>query len=367
MKKRIIRIVAVLAVLCGSVLVLPVSAAQPNTSKFWNWEDLISESIITGDTKTTTVIFPNAENSPPYPSWGLFTYDWASLGDYSVVDPADMSLKITWPLDSDGVPAAPLNNGVRLRYRPFGYVTDYFANPGMYVENVPNGTELSFSMSITYGLGSIAELFTEDITLTVYYMSFIDTSHVTTLSSMRFTFDVEDAIYDPAYMVTLPFSFVLDKPETCNTIWVEINLGVLKYYPGDVNSNVLTVAPSPLVMTFENSVMGELLDKIDSGNQTMDKIYDALTPTPEQNDKAEQMEQEIGNAAGSLENNNSSLEQLTPTRPDINTDLQLDEDSLLAVSPLVTNIWSISGMGRMIGIVLVVATVAYIFFGKRDG
>lgn len=267
---------AALAVLCGSVLALPVSAAQPNTHYFWNWEDLISELIISGDTKTTTVIFPNVMNSPPYPSWRRFTYSWGGLGDYSVLDPADMSIKITWPLDDDGAPAAPLNNGIRLIYQPFGYVAFGIQNPGMYVENVPNGTELSFSTSITYGLGSVAELFTEDITLKVHYMRFTDNQHVAELSSTAFTFEVDDAIYDSAYMVTLPFSFVLDKPETCNTIWVEINLGVLKYYPGNENSNVLTVAPSPLVMTFETSVMAELLDKIDSGNQTMDKIYDAI-------------------------------------------------------------------------------------------
>lgn len=96
-------------------------------------------------------------------------------------------------------------------------------------------------------------------------------------------------------------------------------------------------------------------------------IYDQLTPTPEQSDKSEQLEDAIGDAAGKLENNNSSLEQLTPTKPQISTDLELDEDNLLAVSPLVTNIWSINGVGRMIAIVLMVATVAYVFFGKRDG
>lgn len=96
-------------------------------------------------------------------------------------------------------------------------------------------------------------------------------------------------------------------------------------------------------------------------------IYDQLKPTPEQNDKAEGMEGAIGDAADKLENNNSSLGQLTPTPPYIDTSLDFDEGYMNAVSPLVTNIWSISGLGGMISIVLVVATVAYIFFGKRDG
>lgn len=100
---------------------------------------------------------------------------------------------------------------------------------------------------------------------------------------------------------------------------------------------------------------------------TQEGIYDNLTPTPDQNDKAEEMEDAIGDAADKLENNNSSLGQLTPTRPQINTNLEFDQEQMLAVSPLVTNIWSINGLGRMISIVLVVATVAYIFFGKRDG
>lgn len=99
----------------------------------------------------------------------------------------------------------------------------------------------------------------------------------------------------------------------------------------------------------------------------LDGVIDGITPTPEQSDKADQMEDAIGDAAGKLENNNSSLGDLTPTRPQVNTDLQLDQENLLAVSPLVTNIWSINGLGRMISIVLVVATVAYVFFGKRDG
>lgn len=100
---------------------------------------------------------------------------------------------------------------------------------------------------------------------------------------------------------------------------------------------------------------------------TQEGIYDNLTPTPDQSDKAEEMEDAIGDAADKLENNNSSLGQLTPTRPQINTNLEFDQDQMFAVSPLVTNIWSINGLGRMISIVLVVATVAYIFFGKRDG
>ena len=113
------------------------------------------------------------------------------------------------------------------------------------------------------------------------------------------------------------------------------------------------------------------LDQVDQGiqdtNDKLDKIEDSLTPTPEQSDKADQMEDAIGNAAGNLENNSSSLEQLTPNKPQISTDLQLDEPNLLAVSPLVTNIWSISGVTRMVGIVVMIATVAYVFFGKRDG
>ena len=100
---------------------------------------------------------------------------------------------------------------------------------------------------------------------------------------------------------------------------------------------------------------------------TQEGIYDNLTPTPEQSDKAEEMEDAIGDAADKLENNNSNLGQLTPTRPQINTNLEFDQEKMFAVSPLVTNIWSINGLGRMISIVLVVATVAYIFFGKRDG
>ena len=98
-----------------------------------------------------------------------------------------------------------------------------------------------------------------------------------------------------------------------------------------------------------------------------ESIKEQLTPTPDQSDKAEGMEDAIGDAADKLENNNSSLGQLTPTRPQINTNLEFDQEQMLAVSPLVTNIWSINGLGRMISIVLVVATVAYIFFGKRDG
>lgn len=116
-----------------------------------------------------------------------------------------------------------------------------------------------------------------------------------------------------------------------------------------------------------NAKLDELDQSIQDTNIKLDKIEDALTPTPEQSDKADQMEDAIGNAAGSLENNSSSLEQLTPNKPQISTDLQLDEPNLLAVSPLVTNIWSISGLSRMVGIVIMIATVAYVFFGKRDG
>lgn len=96
-------------------------------------------------------------------------------------------------------------------------------------------------------------------------------------------------------------------------------------------------------------------------------VTSPLVSSPDQNDKADQMQGAIGEAAGKLENNNGAIEQLTPTRPQINTNLQFDQEQMLAVSPLVTNIWNINGLGRMISIVLVVATVAYIFFGKRDG
>lgn len=92
-----------------------------------------------------------------------------------------------------------------------------------------------------------------------------------------------------------------------------------------------------------------------------------LKPTPEQSDKADDLESDIRDEAANIENNNSMLEALTPSRPVIKTDLTLDPVYLTAASPLIANIWSISGLGSIIGVVLAVATVAYIFFGKRDG
>ena len=95
-------------------------------------------------------------------------------------------------------------------------------------------------------------------------------------------------------------------------------------------------------------------------------VTSPLVSSPDQNDKAEQLEDQIGNASNKVEQNNAALEQLTPTRPQINTDLQLDPEKLAAVSPLITNIWSINGLQSQISIVALVATLAYIFFGKRD-
>lgn len=141
------------------------------------------------------------------------------------------------------------------------------------------------------------------------------------------------------------------------------------------NAGLLTIAPdapvgSGCTIQFAYQSDTSALSPVGASVQIisqLDGVIDGITPTPEQSDKADQMEDAIGDAAGKLENNNSSLGDLTPTRPQVDTDLQLDQDCLLAVSPLVTNIWSINGLGRMISIVLVVATVAYVFFGKRDG
>lgn len=97
----------------------------------------------------------------------------------------------------------------------------------------------------------------------------------------------------------------------------------------------------------------------------LDEISEQLRPTPEQSDKAEQLEQGISGSVDKIENNSNILDSLTPTMPHINTDLNLDGPTLSAVTPLVANIWSIGGMIKAIGIVITVATVAYIFFGKR--
>lgn len=140
------------------------------------------------------------------------------------------------------------------------------------------------------------------------------------------------------------------------------------FIPLDVtNCASFTWACTSLTMSCALSALEDNSRTLIAVQQQLDRIESSLTPTPEQSDKAEQMEDAIGDAAVKVEDNNAKLDQLTPSRPTIETDLQLGETELMAVSPLITNIWSINGMNSYIGIVVCVATVAYIFFGKRDG
>lgn len=183
----------------------------------------------------------------------------------------------------------------------------------------------------------------------------------------RTQYEIDYAPYESYQEFNFDIDFIV--PQGASYFYLEFVTGYFYVNTAyEVSWVIDNISMSALLSSIEENsqTMQKVQQKLDKLDEQLGDIKDQLTPTPEQNDKAEQLEQEIGNASDKLENNNSTLEDLTPTRPEINTDLTLDEEKLFAVSPLITNIWSLSGMQSHIGIVVLVATVAYIFFGKRD-
>lgn len=97
------------------------------------------------------------------------------------------------------------------------------------------------------------------------------------------------------------------------------------------------------------------------------KSDEILSGSHEDQIRGEEFQENMGNTAGDVITNNNKLESLTPNRPSLNTNIQLDNQTVNAASPLIAKMWSINGLQSQVGIVFVVAAMAYVFFGKRDG
>lgn len=272
------------------------------------------------------------------------------------------------------------------------------------VSNIRSGG--SFEVSVTYDY-NIQLTGTDTTTNLIQHIDFYDKDWrlISTTSSVTTPFDVENgasstiktmvtvpegACYMDMELITDPFAVsdvqlldwrVSDMEMTLDMSDVEANSLMMSGIIDRLDILIQEAKEQNASLDEIIQLLQDVIDNMGSAGSDQTEIKDLLeqlleqqqqngeqlTPTPEQSDKAEDLENDIRDEAASIENNNSMLDQLTPSRPVINTDLTLDPVFLASASPLIANIWSISGMGRIIGVVLAVATVAYIFFGKRDG
>lgn len=272
------------------------------------------------------------------------------------------------------------------------------------VSNIRSGG--SFEVSVTYDYNIVLHG-TDTSTDLIQYIDFYDKNFrlISTTSSVTTPFDVANGASSTINtMVTVPEGACYMDMELTTDPFAVSDVQLLDWRVSDMEMalDMSDVEANSLMMSGIIDRLDTLIQEAKEQNASLDEIIqlfqdvidnmgsagsdqtevkdlleqlleqqeqngEQLTPTPEQSDKAEDLENDILDEAASIENNNSMLEQLTPSRPVINTDLTLDPVFLASASPLIANIWSISGMGRIIGVVLAVATVAYIFFGKRDG
>lgn len=271
LQKRIFPVLVCLVFIV--VLAIPSYADDiEDYHRFWNWEDYIADSEIIGDSKYTTVIFP-LDSVDPYVHFGLWTYSWGTVPDVTAnVSATNYMVSIPWP-GGDSV----LSNGIRAVYRPFGNVIPYASQTGLYVDNIPNDTSLAFDLSISYSQAGALSMDPGNIKVKVEYYCWVSGSDITNLRTDTFSFEtVEGGFEGSEYVVSLPFEFNLDKPDTCNTIAIYVDLGVIGLTVEEGTTATLELAASPLEMTFETSVMADLLEKLDKNNQTMQLINDKL-------------------------------------------------------------------------------------------
>lgn len=112
-----------------------------------------------------------------------------------------------------------------------------------------------------------------------------------------------------------------------------------------------------------NELLGSVNDKLEENGQKLDDI---ISGSQEDQEKGEQFEEDMNNKGDDIQSDSDKLDELTPSAPSIDTDLGLDDELLASVASVINLFWAIKGFEHHMFVVVLVATVAYIFFGKRD-
>lgn len=277
MHKRILTVLGALAVLCGSIFVVPASAAQQIVP--WDWEDYITSESFSDDKKIVTVVVPINDGfsyTSPCLTWGGWMAISAGGGNFQgvSVDENNRAWQAALPL-SNGITSATYYLSCYL----FGQPYSYSSYCGLKADNIPNGATLNWSFNISgEGGGNVIDQ-VEETKLTVSYKTWDATNGWKTLSSITepvgYFFESST---DVSIDKDLGFSFTVDKPEGTQYIDITIYMGAFSLDVGS-SEGYLRFAPSPLALTMETAAIKEVLDRLDSINDAINKPASPVAPS----------------------------------------------------------------------------------------
>lgn len=95
-------------------------------------------------------------------------------------------------------------------------------------------------------------------------------------------------------------------------------------------------------------------------------IGDINNGPPGAQDKVDQFDKDMQDKLDSILGGSDKLEGLTPGRPSLDGNLNLDPDAILSAGPLIASIWTIDGLISNVVMLIVIVAVGYVFFGKKE-
>lgn len=380
-KKRVIKCLtsaAVIATLVLASVLTPVNAV----SGYYDPADYIDDVVINGDTKTVYYDFAGV----PWLFWFYDSYSGSSTmitGDsasYMLVGATDFNC---YAQPFGGQPSMGTISGGALD-----------------VSDIIPGSSIDFDTEFTVGIkwsGSDTEDVTVTYSVVVYYYD--ANGAYMGISDIVRSSDIFDDLSSAGYQSvtksltgTIPVNAHYIIPSiviSCD--WVDDGVGYgLTWYMSDCNFtmavDISMIQEQSNLMQSVNGKLDELGDKIDDTNDklddandkldnigdkiddTNDKLDDIITGTPEQNASADSFKDSVSDRADAMQDaldTMDSVDQPDISDMDVSVDTFVPETSMLAYTGPILAFWNNSTLKGMLVMVVSLALVSFVFFGKK--
>lgn len=340
--KRILFIGVTVALIC-SLLVLPVYADV-------DYNDYITNIVVDGSNDLVTSTIPADDVY-----WSVFR---SGVNYYS----GDGSAFVT----REPLPSMDLAD----------IYSNWFYIDPLILSNIPNATSISgcFNLKLHFSPASNADSDFER-TIVIHYLS-SSGAHISydVIETERITVPTSGVL---GYQFDFPFSYVLDKPDGAAFAYFETRF---YFYSGHSGSVTISGSVSDLTLKMSISSLYRLQQQTGKTNQLLEQVEDLLADQGKTlDDILGSLNQDSGGASGQLKDDvaqqGDKLDQMAGVmdsvdRPDpgdinISMDQYISQDDFHVFSPFMQLLWDTPIFMKMLMMLLMVAAVSYVLFGKK--
>lgn len=374
MKNKLNRVIKCLTCLVTCFMVVLTAMVSPAYAApvVYNPGDYISEISVSGDVKTVTYDFNDISG---YFRWWTGAelvefYGWGFSGQ--------VEAHTNWPA---------------LTWFPFGaYASTSGFDAALDISDILPYSDIDFSasMEVIVHLEDFHETdyVNGNYKVEYYYydanMQYIG-NYVSPVMTHKFDLVSTDDKYGAVWLGTIEYSGTFPADAVYVVPYFNINFGIPSIYLPDSIMDI-TFQRAGFLLSVDidtildnshqmqaikdklddlNVSIGDVGNKIDGTNDRLDSI---ISGTPEQNESADAFKDVITDQAGQIQDSLDVMDSVPkPDASDIKTSVDsfVPETDMLAYTTPLTMFWTNSTLAAMVVLVVSLATVSFVFFGKK--